>query len=47
MEKFMANKMSEVSFLYNLFIFVQPCIGKLWLVVEAPVDYISNGLRTK
>ena len=26
--------------------FVHPCIGKLWLVVEALVDFISNGLRT-
>ena len=26
--------------------FVHPCIGKLWLVVEAPVDFIPNGLRT-
>jgi len=26
--------------------FVHPCIGKLWLVVEAPVDVIPNGLRT-
>ena len=26
--------------------FVHPCIGKLWLVVEAPADFIPNGLRT-
>jgi len=28
------------------FNFVQPCIGKLWMVVEAPVDFIPNGLHT-
>ena len=28
------------------FNFVHPCIGKLWLVVKALVDFISNGLCT-
>ena len=28
------------------FNFVHPCIGKLWSVVEVPVDFIANGLHT-
>ena len=28
------------------FNFAHPCIGKLWLVVEALVDFILNGLCT-
>ena len=27
------------------FSFVHPCIGKLRLVVEAPVDFIPNGMH--
>ena len=38
MEKFEQNEPS--------FNFVHPCISKLWLAVEAPVDFIPNGLRT-
>ena len=28
------------------FNFAHPCIGKLWLVVEASLDFIPNGLNT-
>jgi len=38
-EKFVANKMS--------FYFLHHCISKLWLFVQAPVDFFLNSLWTK